>query len=490
MEKLEGQFDNATYTENNAKMYATTGDNLLDFFAQAGATRHWSESEILNLWRRAFSCQPQEAIKLLFYFRDVRGGQGERRIFRIILHDLAKNNTPGVANLIPLIPEYGRWDDLYCTIDTPVEPITWSIVGRQLTEDLHNYTQNQPISLLAKWLKSERTHGKTNALGLRTRKALRLTSKEYRKTLSIFRKHIDVVERNMSLGNWKAIDLEKVPSQAMMKYRNCFKTKVPHFEDYMEKVNCGAAKINAKTLYPHQIVGQYLPGYCFGWGIKTNPVLEAQWKALPNYINPEDSALVIADVSGSMMGYGVNAPINVSVGLAMYISERMKGQFANKFLTFSNRPELVKIKGGSVAQKIEGIVSSNWEINTDMAAVFRLILDTALDNNLPQSEIPKRIIVVSDMQFDQGATSRHFKKEMEELYTSHGYQLPLVIWWNVDSHSTFPMTQNEHGLMVSGMSPEIMQSVLSSEIITPMELLQSVLNRDRYAALDEILKKS
>ena len=487
--------NNIGTTENGAKAFATTLNKSLDFFAQAGAMRNWSEADILQSFYSAFAEDKLAAMKLLFYFRDIRGGQGERRLFRTIFHSLCKEYPQQVRHLILLIPEYGRWDDLYCTMDTPVESATWSMVGRQLTEDLRNYTHQRPISLLAKWLKSERTHGKTNALGLKTRKALKLTSKEYRKMLSAFRKHIDVVERKMSAGEWDSINFAAVPSQAMLRYNRAFDRNAPMFAQYLELVAEGKSKINSATLYPYQLVGQILDkcDYCYDYdnldalSPAQRKTLDEQWKALPNYV-PSDAGntLVMADVSGSMemAGNGLSAPINISVGLALYLAERMHGAFHNKFMTFSAEPDLVEIRGEDLVAKVKFIAKADWGGNTNLKAAMNLILRTAIAHNVPQADMPERLIIISDMQFDQGASTDYLAHELATEFAYYGYTMPSIVWWNAEAtNSTFPMTAEEDGLIVSGASSRVVEAILSNRFITPYDLLQDVLDKPRYSAV-------
>lgn len=474
---------NYTFTENAAKAHRTTENYLLDFFAQGGALRNRDEDEIVELFARAFATNEVKALKLLFYFRDVRGGQGERRMFRVILSHLIKTDPDVAFKIMKLIPEYGRWDDLYVYADTSLEKHMFSLMAEQLFQDVKAYQNDQPISLLAKWMKSERTHGKVNYLGLKTRNALTLTSKEYRKLLSALRKYIDIVERKMSAKEWDEINFEKVPSQAMFKYSRAFARQSDGYELYLNQVESGEKTIAAKTLYPHQIVGQVLDGYSY------DKAHDLQWNALPNFLGGESAdALVMADVSGSMF-HGYNTiPLHVSVGLAIYIAERMEGAYHNHFLTFSREPDLVEIVGRNIYEKVNMVRKSDWGMNTDLEAAMLSILKTAINNNISPKELPKRLIVISDMEFDRGSTSSYLSKGIESTYLRYGYKLPKIVWWNVDARNTqFPMTKTDNCLMVSGASPEIISAVLKDDFITPVGLMENVINRERYNLIDQVL---
>lgn len=491
--------NNVGYTENGAKVYATTQDGLLNFFAQAGAMRDWREEDVVGLFYQAFAEDRVAAIQLAFYFRDVRGGQGERRIFRIIFTELCKEYPEIAEQLLCLVPEYGRWDDLYCAMGTSLEWKVWNIIDVQLGKDLVEYINGREVSLLGKWLKSERTHGKTNSLGLKTRKALGLRSEDYRRILSGLRRQIGIVERKMSGGDWDAIDFATVPSQAMRKLSRAFDRNTPKFAEYLEDVKEGKQEIKASTLYPYQLVGEILKGDTFWSSVEgcltqnEKTVLDEQWKALPNFLEGIHSdALVIADVSGSMGGHEISAPINVSVSLALYLAERSVGTFHNKFITFSATPELIEIRGENLWEKATFISNSEWGMNTNLRAVMKLILDTAIQNHTPKNEMPQRLVIVSDMQFDQGSSrSDYLREEFEGMFNRAGYEMPLIVWWNVAAtNKTFPMKSDQKGLMVSGASPEIMKAVLANNFLHPMDLVNEVLNRDRYKIIAELIREA
>ena len=496
IEKME-EATNIAYTENGAVTYQTSLSDLVDFLASGGATRDWNDFEINRMVRKAFVENPIIATKLLFYFRDVQFGQGERRMFRTAMTMLAHEYPVIAVGAIRFIPKYGRFDDLYAFVGTPVENEMWSFVSWQLLQDAKSYAKGEPVSLLAKWLKSEKTHNKTNPLGVATRKALKMSSRSYRLVLSKLRKAINIVEAQMSANEWEEIDFEKVPSQAMYRYGSAFRLHAGNkFNEYLKKVSTGDATIKAGTLYPHQLVGKYLDG------TPLDSVIEAQWKALPDYL-PEDGceALVVADTSGSMYASGINSPINVSIGLAIYMSERMKNShYQNKFITFSDQPKLQNIKGNTLYDKVDFLVESEWGYSTNLKAVYQLILDIAIKNKLTQKQLPPRVIVISDMQFNEGAVKAEWlydletgktalKAEITNMFEAAGYKMPLTVWWNVSAREgQIPMTIKEEGLMVSGFSPQILTAVLNNKIISPIDVLMDIVERKRYVPLDGIFE--
>lgn len=496
MEKLE-EATNIAYTENGAAAYETSLNNLVDFLASGGATRQWGDADINHMVRKAFSENLMMATKLLFYFRDIREGQGERRLFTTAIRMLAYEYPDLAVGTISFIPQYGRFDDLYAFVGTPVEEEMWLFVNWQLLKDAKNYASGEPISLMAKWLKSEKTHNKTNPLGVATRKALKMSSRSYRLVLSRLRERINIVEAQMSANKWGEIEFEKVPSQAMYRYHNTLRRHdEERFDEYLEKVSEGKTTIKAGTLYPHQLVGKYLEN------TPKDEVLEAQWKALPDYLPTGGcDALVVADTSGSMYESGINSPINVSIGLAIYLSERMKNShYQNKFITFSDQPKLQNIKGNTLHDKVDFLVESEWGYSTNLKAVYQLILDIAIKNKLTQKQLPSRVIVISDMQFNEGAVKAEWlydletgktalKAEITNMFEAAGYTMPLTVWWNVSAEKgKMPMTVKEEGIMVSGFSPQLLTAVLKNEIITPMDMLMDIVERERYKPLDAIFE--
>jgi len=482
------QENNYTLTENGAVALKSTNSALVDLFGQIGAMRKRPDADIESAFSKAFAEDKLLATKMAFYARNVRGGLGERRTARIIFKFLAKLYPDVMKKNIQFLPLFGRYDDLYEFVGTPVENDMWRLIQEQWNLDIKNMKDNQPISLLAKWLKSVNTSSQeSNKLGKLTAKNLGLSEKEYRKTLSVLRRYLDVTEVKMSHNQWSDINYASVPSRAMNIYRNAFrKHDEDRFNAYIESVSKGEAKINSSTLFPYDILekmglstlvwyGKYLTVNHY------DKVLEEQWKALPNYIEGENNVLVMADTSGSMQG----RPIATSVGLAIYFAERNHGVFKDVFMTFSSRPSFVQLKGNTLYEKIKCIPSIVE--NTNLEAAFKLILDTAIRNNLTAEDMPKSLVVISDMEFDS-ATNNYsgqnwtFYESMRQMYVDSGYEIPNVIFWNVDSrHDNFQVTSEYRGVqLASGQSPSVFKSILNNIGKTPYEAMLSVLSDPIY----------
>lgn len=471
---------NQTITTNGDTAFHSTFDAVLDLFGKGGAMRRDKE-EFVRLFDKALAESAELAVKTLFYLRDVRGGQGERDVFRAGLRHLANVKGQKAEQLISLVAEYGRFDDLFVLFDTPLEKAMVSFVKEQLQQDIKGKEAGENISLSAKWMPSENASSKeTRALAKRFVKAFGQKPAEYRKMLVSLRNYIDIVESHLSNDDVQGIDYEKIPSKAHQQYREAFKRRdTERYDAYLTAVENGEKKVNASTLYPYDIVHRAMNTH------EEDKTLDVLWNNLPDFTGgKKDNSLVVVDVSGSMQGYEPNAPIKVAMGLGLYISERNEGLFHNHFLTFSERPQLVEVKGTTILNKIRNMAREDWGYNTNLQKTFKLILDTAVRNNLPKDEMVSRLIIVSDMQFDSavedssGRVIDHAKKTFETA----GYTFPEIIFWNVAGHSTVPVTKNESGVaLVSGASPSTLKAILACEDVSPVKLMLDVLLAERYA---------
>lgn len=470
-------------TENGALAYNNIGDPLVELFSQIGSLRSREKEEIENKFSSAFNKDRELAVKLLFYSGDVRGGLGERRTFRICLKWLA-NNYPTIArNNLMNIPYYNRWDSLFELVGTPVEDDMWDFISFVLLKDIVAMEENEECTLLAKWLPSENTSSrKTRELARVTRKKLGLGSKRYRQILTALRAYLDIVEVHMSAKEWSKIEYSKVPSLAMLKYRKAFgRADSGRFSAYMEDVAENRDKINASVLFPYDLAHAYLDG---GWGkVKVkeeNAVIEAQWKALPNYITGENNIIVMADMSGSMYG----RPIETASSLAIYFAERNKGVFEGLFMTFSSRPSLFYI--GSVESfntKLRKIFNSGVGYSTNLQVAFYKILELAITAGIPSDEMPKALVVISDMEIDMYIEEEGlgFVEQMRQTFAGRGYELPKLVLWNAEARNDTFLTQDDQVIYVGGQSPSVFELLMGSlNGKTSRDIMLEALNSERY----------
>lgn len=490
---------NVARTENGALGYRTTGKELLDLNFAVASLRSASDDEIIRKFMAAYNEDRVLAIKWLFFARDVRGGLGERRLFRCVIKYLSYFYPALIDDLIPWIAEYGRYDDLWCLLDNDsVSRTVISMIIQQYHKDLDNYAHNRPISLLAKWLPSPNaSSAETKRYARIIRKGLGLSERDYRKTLSKLRGYLKIVEQKMSAKKWHEINYETVPSRANLIYSHAFlRNDTSRRVAYLSAVQKGTAKINSSVLYPHDIVYKYRGcGYSFHI-VRMDDALEAMWDALPDVVNGCGNTIVVADGSGSMRcnvvgGRGVTA-LDVANALAIYFAERSSGEFKNKYITFSARPQFVDFsRADTLRDKLNIALEHRECTNTNLEAVFELILHTAIKNRMAQEDLPANILIISDMEFDCGCSyEERLFDEIGKKYADAGYKVPRLVFWNVNSRTgTIPVRENELGVaLVSGFSPNICKMVMSGET-DPYECLLDTLSGERYDPISEIVER-
>ena len=480
------QESNKTLTENGAATLKTTQSDCLDLFATIGALRRANEQEIITRFIRAFAENKDIAVKSLFFARDVRGGLGERKVFRVILNWLACNSPETVRKNLTYIAEYGRYDDLLSLFGTPVEKDMIAFVKEQLNKDMLALENGGEVSLLAKWLPSVNASNKTTVLmAKKIARYMDMDDATYRKTLVRLRAHIKIIENNLRERDY-TFDYEKQPSKAMFKYRQAFiRNDGERYNSFLNRVATGEAKLNASTLMPYEIINS-----AFNRRISDDEIkaLNASWEALEDYGNDEN-AIAVIDGSGSMYGWGEPMPITVALSLGIYFAERNKGAFKNHFITFSENPQLVEIKGSNIVEKVQYCESYDEVANTNIQKVFELILNTAKNNNLSQEELPEKLYIISDMEFDcctRDASLTNFEYA-KKIFADAGYKLPEVVFWNVASRNRQqPVTKNEQGVaLVSGCTPRLFSQVLDGSLtaLTPYEFMLEILGNERYGKI-------
>lgn len=476
---------NLTYTENGALTHSSTGSCCLDLFFGAGAMRNAEEKRIARSVIEAYTENPSKTMKIIFYARDARGGLGERRFFRTAMKTLSQFAPEAVNRNIPFFAEYGRFDDLLILIGTKCEKTAVSEIQKQFNADINAMQNKQPVSLLAKWLPSvNASSAQTRELGKTMAKFLNMSEKKYRQTLSALRKYTDIIENRLRVSDY-TFDYSKQPSCAMFKYRKAFiRNDGTRYTDYLESVQKGEVKLNTSVLYPYEIIRR-----CDGKTTDEERLsLDTTWNNLPVYADNDENAIAVIDGSGSMT-WGCNdaRPIDVALSLGIYFAEHNKGEFANHFITFSQTPKLVEIKGRDIFEKVNYCRRFREVANTDLEAVFSLILKTAVKNKLPQKEMPSKIYIISDMEFDyciEGGNSIPLFNAMKKKYENYGYRLPDVIFWNVNSRqSNMPVTMSETGTaLISGFSPSVFDMAVSGEI-TPVKIMEKVISSERYVKI-------
>ena len=472
--------NNITYTQNGALTYSTSGDACVDFFSKAGAIRKENEYEIVALFVNAFKQNPEYALRTLAYARDIRGGLGEKRIYRLIARTLLDKG----ANLdvfADMTIEYGSWKDIFevCT-DAEIAHIVKREFDRRISAG-----EERP-NLMEKYMFS--IGGKDNRRAEKLAAALGATPKAYRKYLAKARKDIDVVETHMCARDWEGIRYEHVPSKAGMNYTHAFgRHDATRYGEYLESVKSGKTTMNASTLYPYEIVRKIYPAIN-GWNREQidTEAYELMWKNLKDY-TCDGNAIVVTDVSGSMTCDNF-MPISVAISLAIYFAERNKGAFHGQMITFSQRPTFFNIDDAwSLNDKISLVSKAGWGMNTDLNKVFDIILARCVANHVPAEDMPKTIYIVSDMEFDACAHLTNYEG-IKQRYAEAGYDCPnAIIFWKVNDHGSTPVRFNDNGVaLVSGCSPSIFELATSGDLDPVKFMLRAIMN-PRYDMAAKLL---
>lgn len=451
-----------TFTENGMVTNSSSLNECVNLFFTIGAMRGQDKQRLLSNFSKAFNENPLTAMRILFWSRDVRGGAGERQIFRDVIQFLAETDSEVLAKNIKFIPEFGRWDDLTVLFNTKVNDDAIATIVQGLE------TRN---GLCAKWMPRK------GVIFNSIRKAMGLTPKSLRKLLVELS---NTVEQKMCANEWSNIEYSKIPSLAMGRYSNAFKKHDGSgFTQYLVHLKNGETKINTGAVYPYDVVKT------LNYGERELAI--EQWKSLPNFMEGcTERILPVVDVSGSMgCSVGGNSNVtcmDVAISLGLYISERNEGEFKDSFITFSERPELQKLSGDLYNRYLQ-LRMADWGMNTNLEKVFKLILGQAKKHNVSQNEMPTKILILSDMEFDQATRqSDSAMKMIRSEYEQHGYTLPSIIYWNIQSRNkNFPVRYDEKGTaLVSGLSPSIMKSILIGNIDSPEHIMNITIDSDRY----------
>ena len=450
-------------TANGAITNSTSLNKCLDFFSIAGNPRENVES-----FEAAFGEDPQLAMRILFWSRDCRGGAGARKNFITIMRKLQIERPTVFSKVFKFIPEFGYWKDVYHL--EPTSEIIKFISDILLNEEDH--------SLCAKYCPRK------GVWFYLLRKTLKMTPSEFRHFIV---SKTQVVENLMCANKWNSIKYEEVPSVAGLRYKNTFiKHDSIRYNQYIQSVLDNKTKINSSVLYPNDIYHNYR--YQSN-GTTSADAIKAMWNNLPNFMEGcKDRILPVCDVSGSMYG----TPIEVSVALGCYISERNEGSFKDAFITFSERPKL-QILSGDIISRFKQLIKSDWGFNTNLQAVFDLILRRAYETNMPQELMPTKLLIISDMAFDSACGYSHHRHVYESTnfeaikakYVAAGYEMPGIIFWNVNGDAgNVPVTMRDQNVgLVSGYSPSILKSVLQAKVLSPMELMLNTVNAERYSII-------
>ncbi len=470
MSRLQEALNDTAETLNGAVTNYSSLDANLDLFYLIGAARNM---DILPVFSKAYTENKELALRIALWARDIRGGAGERQTFRDIIGflratPLFDGNHPSQKmyyNFIDKVAEVGRWDDYLAFIDVG------DAVGLKSQWERHAMQKIAEAigggnALCAKWMPRK------GSFAAKIRREMLLTPKEWRQTIV---RLSDTVEQKMCANQWDKIEYGKLPSMAAKNYMTTFhRHDGTRYQKYIDGLADGTEKINAGAIFPHDVIKGLF---------SDKRVAQAQWEALPNYLEGVTGNIIpLVDVSGSMhtnIG-GNTSAIDVALALGLYLSERLTGVFQDEFITFSKTPVLQKVKG-TLADRYMQMHSSQWDMNTNFQAVFDLILQQGIKHELTQEDMLSTILVLSDMEFDAAGPETNFNT-IRAKYALFGYKMPTLVFWNLNGRmgNVPARSDDENVALVSGFSPALMKDVLKQEIKTPLETMMAVVGNSRY----------
>ena len=494
-----------TLTANGDITYTSTFNANLDLFASASSLRGASEERIASLFNKAALENKSLAFMNLFNLRDIRTGNGERRAFKVALKELSRVLPNEVASIVPFVPEYGRWDDLWVLLgEDVVHNVVVELVKHQLSLDLKALEENGTVSLLAKWMPSINTSSQT------TRRYGRVLANElfdgnevaYRKTLVKLRKKLDLVENYMRTKSY-TFDYLKLPGKALSMYTPAFmRNDIERYRAFLESLksedNVKKLESKASILYPYEIYAKIHPMYDWRNSLASSrediDLANALWSALPN-VEMKGKTLFVLDTSGSMetsipntTKYKVAQAANA---LAIYGAERLTGEFKNKIVTFSSKPQFITLPEGSLEDKVNHLREYSIIDSTNIEAVYNLIFEASKRAN--KEDYLDNIVFLSDMEFNAGTMGGHRPTQstfdtLKEKFEAEGIPLPKLVYWNLNvSRTIFPTTDLENATFVSGFSSAMFNEFSEGVIPSALELMFKTL--DKYSFVMEVLPR-
>ena len=427
-------------TTNGALQHESSGNKCLDLFSVIGNLRECSRTDILERFEEAFKENSELATNVAYWARAARQGSGERNTFYTILDEIAKSSPEFVSDNANTLALLGYYKDLlrYFHIPGVVSSFAQSIKDKD--------------RLACKWAPRKGENAR------KLRDELQFTNKEYRKWIG---EHSETVEDIMSKKLFSSVHYSSVPGGAMRKYKDAFiKRDYARFDEWKNDKNTTAS---VSATYPHQVI-EVASG--------DEALADKMWNSLEDFVTEGENILPMIDTSGSMFG----GPLEIAISLGMYLAEKNKSEFKDTFLTFSESPEFVRLQGNTVAERMRNIEHANWGMNTDFTKAYDLILQTAITYDVDKSSMPTMLLVLSDMQFDESQDDKVHFDDIKDKFNKSGYEMPKLVFWNLNSHSGNQSTMNEDGVcMVSGFSPSIMKAILSCEDFNPMNVMMEAL---------------
>ena len=453
-------------TANGSETYSTTKNPVLDLFFLIGGASLKSTpiNTLVTMFEDAYAYDAERAVRILLWTRDIRGGAGRREIFRQVMRRLSETRAALAIQILPKVAELGRWDDLLIFDVPEVKEAAYAVFAKGLLDA-------STAALAAKW------SPRKGKVASELRAFFQLTPKQYRKLIVGLS---NTVETKMCALLWEDINYSHVPSVASIRYAKAFnKHDAIRYQDWRSKLTTGETKVNVGAVYPHDVVVSLRHG--------DQILANEMWNSLPNFMG-DGNIMPIVDISGSMYSIvqGRVSAMDISTALGIYCAQKNSGDFKNILMTFSGNPQFVTVDQPTLAANYRRVTDSNVGYDTNMQAAFALLLRTAIHNRVAQKDMPKILLLLSDMQFNSCNKGGTNFDGIRTQYEDAGYELPRICFWNIaGGTSNNPVQFDENNIaLISGFSPAIMKSVLKAESFTPEYIMDQTIMIDRYNIFD------
>jgi hypothetical protein len=529
--KTQGVKGSDVYTE------AGVGDLRVTLFTQL--VRGCQAQDIDSSVRRIVASGDQQQLRdlaaMIFQTRDIRGGKGEKMLFQNLMSSLAQHAPSLAQSLIPLVPEYGCWKDLWSLwiSSPPLQAAIDALVKEQFAAD----QESERPSLLAKWLPREGSKQDAGCLAKHFASLLfPLTQagdrlRTYRRVCAFLNKKIDTNEVKMCSKTWSEINPDHVPGRLMKRCKLAFfnqkevklggrrrsvshiverypgvvdrVTCAQHFKEHLEDVKAGKKTMKGgQTTMPHEHVHELLMSG--GFSNEKEDTIQAQWNAIRDETlkyGGLGKVVPMCDFSGSMAGI----PQEVSLALGVLISEIASPAFRDHILTFDSSPLWHSFVGKtSLQEKIRSIGGIGQGLSTDFQKACDLVLERLVEHKVAPEDAPTDLLVLTDMGFDEACgkgahsyyTGNSYSKNVKQKpwqthfqmirdnFERHGYQPPRIVCWNLRAeYKDYHATAHEQGVVqLSGWSPAVLKALQKEGVTvqTPYEGMRALLDDARY----------
>ncbi|AFC21626.1 RNA-binding protein [Cronobacter phage vB_CsaM_GAP32] len=487
--------NNRSTTANGGASLKSTLNPLVDLFFMIGSLRNKDLGAYKAQFDAAYAANPTLALQMILWARDVRGGAGERNTPRELLKYLEVKHPEDVLRVIPVLAEFGRWDDLLIFKTAAAKSVAYSAIAEALQSGnglcakwmprIYKFKKNaQGVVDMNSTANKNRAHN--NKIAREIMATMNINERTYRKLLASLS---NTVEQKMCANEWDEIDYGKLPSVASSRYLPAFmKRDENRYREYLASLEKGEGKVNAGALFPYDVTRK------LNTNSQATTLAVAQWEQLKNFMG-ENTAVPMVDTSGSMTcraGESGMSCMDIAISLGLYIADKQEGAFKDLFLNFSSRPRLFELKGNNIAEKHRDILryqaGQYWGGSTNVEAAFQEVLRVAVAQQVPADQMPKNLIVLSDMEFNastSGGWNATAYNKAKADFARAGYELPTVVFWNLNARAgNNPVRFDQNNVaLVSGFSPSVLEAILSGEDVDPVKVMLRAIDTPRYRVL-------